>query len=198
MPFIFSNLKSIYNSLVDENESRTVFTFSFNNKDFSCLFIIDIIPYRLILLPLGQTFAIEVQINTDFSASTYIENYKMLVKFLELKYDENNKFSPKKMFEVINNNVCKNNVNPPHYSTVIKAERKCRKIEEEDKIFFCGLRNNSKNDSVSPQNYEKTRIAFGDDIANLFKRKNISTRWTDIKNKENLHEINNYLEKNRF
>lgn len=64
-----------------------------------------------------------------------------------------------------------------------------REIEKPNKIYFCGWKNNIVN-NVTDGNLEKTRSAFGDELAELCKKKNISSRWTDIDKDEEINKIN--------
>lgn len=194
MSFTFTNLPALHNTMNQNNDKRASFTFAYNGKQFSCLFIIDMTPFRLIAVPLGANFAFEILVNRDYTATPYIkEHFNDLMHFLGLKYDPNNKFNPEALFSIINQHIPANNYQKVGYSDTIRAERLCRDVEDADKIYFCGFRHNSANESVSDRNYEKTRIAFGDRIADMLRRENVSTRWTDIVGDENLNEINQYL-----
>lgn len=194
MSFIFTNLKKLYEDMQDKGETRAVFPITYNNKNFSCLFLSDITPYQLIILPIGDiTFAVELSIYSDFSTNKYIENYYQLIKFLEIKFDLNHKFMPEDFFNHINNVIPSAFLQRPTMEQVITASGRCREIEHGEQLFFCGLRRNPKNERVSPKNHEKTRIAFGDKTAKLLKLYNISTCWTDDENKRNLSELNKFL-----
>lgn len=194
MPFVFTGLNKLYADMQTKNEHRAVFSVDYNNRNFSCLFLCDINPYRFIIIPTGDvTFAIELKIGVGFSAKTYIENYRQLVYFLGIKYDPNHTFTPVDFFEHINRKIPSVFLRRPTTEQVITACHKCHEIEHGEQPYFCGLRRNPQGEKVSPKNHEKTRIAFGDRTAILLQQYNISTCWTDDESKRNLAELNKFL-----
>lgn len=196
MRFTFTQLSVLHNNMINNGEFRAKFSFSYNNRNFTCVFLCDIVPYRLIIAYLGQNLAIEMIIDNDYSTPSYLDNilYKRLINLLGIRFDPNHKFTPTTFFEIINNHI-PNYCSLPNYFDVLIAERYCRNIEEADKIYFCGFRANPLTQNVSTKNYEKTLIAFGTDIANTLKKHNLSTRWTHIKNEENIKMLTDYLDK---
>ena len=194
--FYFNELERLHEMMTENNDTRAVFSFTYNSKQLSCIFIIDVNPYMLILAPLGADFAINISINEDFTANTYINNhFRELINFLELKYDPENKFRPLTLFEVINSNIPDDNYQQTNYTTIIRTASLAQDIEEADKIYFCGFRNNGKNETVSNRNYIKTKVAFGKLIADNLRKANVSTRWTSQRNEEDIYLINRYLER---
>ena len=119
-----------------------------------------------------------------------IEDYKELILYLEIKYNPNHTFKPVDLFEALNNKIPKKFQRKPNCSEVVSVASKRRRVEEADKIYFCGWRNNSTGYNVSEMNIEKTRIAFGDKIAAMCKLKNVSSCWTNISSDEYLKKIN--------
>lgn len=196
MAFKFTNLSALHNNMIINSETRAKFSFTYNKRSFSCVFICDTVPYILIIAYLGHDFAVELNINNDYSTPSYLENslYKQLIELLGIKFDPNNKFTPTTFFDIIDNNIPEK-YEKINYYDVLLAERIIRDIEEADKIYFLGFRNNPSNQSVTPKNYEKTILAFGTKIANSLKQHNISTRWTPYKNEENLRELNDYIDR---
>lgn len=194
MSFIFTGLKSLYVDMQIKKEYRAIFSVDYKKRNFSCLFLCDISPYRFIIIPTGDaTFAIELQIGADFSTKSYIENYHQLVHFLGITYDPNHKFLPTDFFVYINKKVPSTFSNRPSLEQVLAASNRCHEIERGDQLHFCGLRRNPQGEKVSPKNYEKTRLAFGDRTAKLLRKYNVSTCWTDDESKKNLAEINKFL-----
>lgn len=47
--FEFTALKLLHKDMIAKGEERATFPFEFNGKIFSCIFLTDIIPYRLYL-----------------------------------------------------------------------------------------------------------------------------------------------------
>lgn len=196
MAFKFTNLSALHNNMIIDNETRAKFSFTYNKRSFSCVFICDTVPYILIIAYLGHNFAVELPIDKDYSTPSYLDNnlYKQLIELLGIKFDPNNKFMPTTFFDIINNNIPEK-YEKSNYYDVLFTERIIRDIEQADKIYFLGFRNNPSNQSVSPKNYEKTSLAFGTKIANSLKRHNLSTRWTPKKSEENLKELNDFLDR---
>ena len=116
---------------------------------------------RLYLSTLGKNpIVFEIEIDKKYCAKTYIEDYKELILYLEIKYDPNHTFKPVDLFEALNNKIPKKFQRKPNCSEVVSVASKRRRVEEADKIYFCGWRNNPTGDNVSEMNIEKTRIAF--------------------------------------
>lgn len=47
--FEFTGLRTLHKDMMKKGEERATFPFEFNEKTFSCIFLTDIIPYRLYL-----------------------------------------------------------------------------------------------------------------------------------------------------
>lgn len=177
--------------MMKKDESRDLFPFSYNGKNFSCIFVTDITPIRLYLTTLGNApITFELEINKNYCTSPYLDDYKLLVAYLDIKYDPNYKFKPVDFFEALNRKIPRVFMNAPSYKEVIQVASLKRNIEEADKIYFCVWRSNPLGSSVREKNLEKTRSAFGDQIADMCKQKNISSRWTDIDSEEDLARLN--------
>lgn len=188
------NLENLYNSMKTENQTRVAFPFEYNERGFSCLFLVDILPYRLHVSSLGnRPFIIEFELNEQFEIKENMNNedYINLVRYLNLRYNPENRFRPKFFLERLNLGIPIHTRNP-NYSEVL---RNSRNIEENEKIYFCGwLDNKKRNYNVSPKNLYKTKIAFGDKYFEICRKNNISSRWTNVKNEERINEINNILD----
>lgn len=188
--FKFTALESLHNNMKLNDMERVIFQFRYNEKGFSCIFITDILPYRLYLSTLGdKPTTFELKINNKYETSSYMEEYNKLIEYLEIKYDPNHKFKPNDFFRSLNSKIPENCNNKPNYKDVILIAASHREIEEPNKIYFCGWKNNIVR-NVTDGNLEKTRSAFGDELAELCKKKNISSRWTDIDKDEEINKIN--------
>lgn len=192
--FEFTGLRTIHQDMKSKKEARTTFPFVYNGKNFSCIFITDITPFRLYLTTLGLApMVFELEIEYGYKVKCYIDDYLKLIDYLEIKYDPNHKFVPVDFFEALNRNIPTNFIRRPNYTETLKIAAKRRIIEEIDKIFFCGWYANPEGRRVRPENLEKTRSAFGDEKANLCLKNNISSRWTDIEAEENLRKLNELM-----
>lgn len=189
--FEFSGLRNLHRDMLSVSETRAVFPFEYNEKSFSCIFIVDIKPYRLYLTTLGENPMIfELEIEKGYKVKSYLDEYNKLVAYLDLKYDPNHKFIPNDFFEALNNKIPNKFTRKPNYKEVIMTASARRTIEEINKIYFCGWYTNPIGKKVRVENLEKTRSAFGDEKAKICFDNNISSCWTDIETDENLRRIN--------
>lgn len=192
--FEFTGLRTLHKDMMTKKEERATFPFEFKGKAFSCIFLTDIIPYRLYLTTLGlHPMVFELEIERGYKAKCFIDDYKSLIEYLEIRYDPTHKFVPGDFFEALNKRIPKEFMRRPDYKHIIKIASKKRKIEEETKIYFCGWRRNAPEQNVTEKNLEKTRSAFGDTKAELCKRKNISSCWTDCACEEELKKMNDIV-----
>ncbi len=188
--FEFSGLRILHKNMKQKKEKRAIFPFDYNGKNFSCIFLTDILPYRLYLTTLGiNPEVFELEIKKGYRVKCYMEGYKKLVTYLELEYDPNHKFAPIDFFKALNRKIPKEFQRKPNYTDVIRAASKRRNIEEASKIYFCGWKRNPIGKTVSDKNYEKTKSAFGEEKAEMSKSKNISSCWTDIQDEENIKKL---------
>lgn len=189
--FEFTGLRVLHQDMSNKSEDRVVFPFEYNGKGFSCIFLVDVIPYRLYLTTLGtKPEVFELEIKKGYKVSGYLKDYNKLVAYLDLKYDPNHIFKPKDFFEVLNKKVPAKFSKRPKYTEVLNIAADVRKIEERDKIYFCGWYKNPAGRKVRPENLEKTKSAFGDEKAQVCSEKNISSCWTDVAKSEDLTKLN--------
>jgi hypothetical protein len=192
--FEFTGLKILHRDMQVKKEDRAIFTLQYNGKSFNCILLTDIIPYRLYFTTLGSVPKVfEFEIEKGYKVKCYIDGYKMLIEYLDIKYDPKHKFLPFDFFKAINNKIPKEFKAHPDYKETLMVIAKRRKIEEEEKIYFCGWRRNAIGQNVSEKNYEKTRSAFGDEKALMSKRKNISSCWTDRDGDEELKRLSEII-----
>jgi hypothetical protein len=192
--FEFTGLKILHKDMMKKGEDRVTFPFEFNGKTFSCIFLTDIIPYRLYLTTLGlYPVVFELEIAKGYKAKCFIDDYKKLVDYLKIKYDPTHKFGPLEFFEVLNKRIPKKFTVRPDYKDTLKIASKRRKIEEEAKVYFCGWRRNAEGKNVREENLEKTRSAFGSAKAEMCKIKNISSCWTACAREEELKKLNDII-----
>ncbi len=192
--FKFTGLKILHQDMREIGETRAIFQFDYNEKAFSCIFLVDIIPFRLYLTTLGATPVVfELEIERGYMANTYLADYNKLTAYLELKYDPNHKFKPIDFFEALNRKIPVKFTGRPDYKDVLIIASKRRNVEEINKIYFCGWYSNPIGKTVRPENLEKTRSAFGDEKADICMKNNISSCWTDIAVGENLEKIDEII-----
>lgn len=176
----------IIKSEMDMREiTRAAFNFNINEKPFSCIFIIDITPFRFYLTTLGnEPYVIEFEVSNNFEINPILskEDYTALIRYLEIKYNPDNKFSTIKFLNDINAILPTVIINNPHYTDILKTVSKTREVEESNKIYFMGWKKLHDGQNVSPQNAEKTLSVFGEKIAKLSVSSGISSCWTDQPN----------------
>ena len=180
-------LKPLYISMRQQNIDRCRFSFQFRKTVFDVLFFIDEKPFQLIFGAKGKNFYFErnvtegFQINTGFDPKTYSK----LCEVLGLKYDPNNPFSPKYLFEEFNNRV-PDNISIRNVPTTSQISQYRDIKEEADKIYFWRWTfHDGKKSNVKPKNLDKTRALLGYEAYETCKKRNISSCWTDDPAKEN-------------
>ncbi|MGG7073721.1 DUF6037 family protein [Campylobacter sp. 9BO] len=191
--FKFTALQNLHRDMKVQNETRTIFSFEFNKRPFSCIFLTDIVPYELYLTSLGDSpFVIKLEIKNGYVVENFIDNYKDLVRYLGIKFDPNYTFKPVDFFKALNNNIPRVFMGRPDYKDILRTVSAKKDIEDVNKIYFCGWKQNNIR-YVTKQNIEKTRAVFGDQQAELCKSRNISSCWTDKAKDEDLSKINKKL-----
>lgn len=188
--FEFTALRVLHKDMMARGESRAVFPFEYNRKAFSCIFLVDITPFRLYLTTLGESPLIfELEIEIGYKVKSYIDDYNLLIAYLGLKYDPKHKFIPNDFFEALNRKIPNKFNKKPDYREVLITASRRRDIEEINKVYFCGWYTNPTGRRVRSENLEKTRSAFGDKKAKMCSDKNISSCWTDIETDEKLKKL---------
>lgn len=195
MAFNLSGLSVLHKDMISKNETRSVFPFEIKNRGFSCIFITDTSPYYLLICALGkEPFSMEFEVDKYYNTNPFLgNNYSLLLGYLQLDGATTHQYLPKGFFYDFNLKIPLSFQRSPNYRDVLLIARKHRDIDEADKIYFCGWHTNPKGKYVTPANYDKTKFAFGDEVAERSKRSNISSKWTNEVAKENLIELNHLL-----
>lgn len=189
--FEFTGLRTLHEDMKENNEISASFNFNYNNRGFACIFLGDVKPMILYLCTVGEAREVfEIAIDENYMTDTYIDDYKRLIEYLNLKFDPDHKFKPVDFFEVLNRNIPNNFQTAANYSSILSVSSATRDIEEENKIYFLAWRDNPIGNHVTELNLEKTRLAFGDKIAKISKKINKSSRWTDKQGLENMEAFN--------
>lgn len=174
-------LESLYRSMRAQSIERYSFQFLRNHARFDVLFFTDVAPFELLFGCVKTRLAFTIQVKPGFIISPKIDpiSYRTLCDILQLRRNPANPFRTTDFFEEFNRAIPlyadKRHVPPPHKIAVYK-----RHVEEADKIYFCGWRDNSqRQENATESNLQKTRELLGYSIYEFCKRKNISSRWTD-------------------
>ncbi len=186
----FTNLRVLHADMLKQNETRAVFSFESNEKRFSCIFLSDIFPYRLYLSAFNITPVVfEFDKNYHVISRINPEDYSEFLKYFDLQDGPDRKFIPEEFLNALNSHIPLTFKEKPNYWNVLNIVSKQRKLEESNKIFFRGWYKNTRK-LVKAENLEKTRSAFGDERAEMCRKYNMSSRWTDTPEDEDLSRLN--------
>lgn len=191
-------LKPLYSSMKQQNIDRCRFTFQFRGTFFDVIFFIDEEPYKLIFGAKRKNFYFERIVNAGFNIDTRFdpETYSELCKVLNLKYDPDNPFSPRYLFEEFNNNIPQN-ISKKDIPATYQIAPYVNIKEDAHKIYFWYWKfHDGVTSNASPENLEKTQQLLGDKAFINCKKKNVSSCWTDdpaLDNKD-IEEFNNIYE----
>jgi len=195
--FQFTNLDQLHVDMAQKEIYRTTFPFQFKGNGLSCIFITNTIPYRLYITTLGNApFSILLMIDDEYRTSEYLgDNYSKLLRYLGIKYTEDatKRFRPSALLQHLDNNIPSICNNQPRYNDILAITSLQHDIEEADKRYFCGWHTNPPNKNVRANNLIKTRLAFGDEYAEMSMKHNISSRWTYEQCDEDLTKLNHNL-----
>lgn len=183
---ILNGLKNLYGSMKAQEINRYKFIFTYNNINFDVFFFIDEQPhFKLAFGVMIYNFYFELPVKKGFCIDAYLDNYtyNRLVEILQLKPSEDGPYKISYFFEQFNKNIpnkAKKQLEVKPYDIA----KYINDVEEADKIYFCGwLDNNKREYQVQDTNLEKTRKWLSYKAYVMCKEKNISSKWTDEKEK---------------
>jgi len=183
MAVVLDGLRPLYKSMRTQGLERQRFPYSHGVANFDVFFFIDSQPFELLFGAHGHNLAFSFKVLNGFvvqDSNLSKEDYSELCRILDLTYDPNNKFSPASFLSSFNEKI-PTTAKPDHVPQAHETVRFRRDVAEADKKYFCGWRNNNiQKDRVTPENLAKTLELLGKSIYEMCKRRNISTRWTDI------------------
>lgn len=176
-----TGLAALFKEMKRDGELRSKIEYRNGKVTFDVLFLIDETPFSLMFGAKGNNVSFEFKVGPGFTVTPIIPNevYRALCRALGLTFDRENPFRISRFLEDFSANV------PNLLGTKTKAKpqdvaRHRRHVEESDKIYFCGWRDNTKrSENVTPKNLQKTRELLGEAIYLSCKARNISTCWTD-------------------
>ncbi|NJM76831.1 MAG: hypothetical protein HC852_14870 [Acaryochloridaceae cyanobacterium RU_4_10] len=181
---ILDGFKPLYKYMLSQNIQRCKFPYIHNQLNFDVFFLIDDQPFLLMFGARGVNLYFEKEVRNGFTIDTYLgEKYSQLCDALGIVYNPNNPFSPNKFFLEFNSKIprqiSKKQMAKPHDIAFTSKKIKTEKIEEIDKIYFMGWRNNNlQREQVSKENLEKTRKWLSYEAYLRCLKKNISSKWT--------------------
>jgi len=178
--FTLDNLKPLYAEMRNHGLGRCHFPYRNGRGNFDVFFFTDESPFVLLFGAKGKNLAFEVDVLPGFKIDTYLsaETLNILRKALGLDGGSGPPFKPSEFFNDFNLKLAQaknlfQKVEPQSIGMY-------RKVEEQDKVYFWGWRDNEVHgDHVTDANLKKTRLLLGYAAYTRSKEKNISTRWTD-------------------
>ncbi|USK36476.1 DUF6037 family protein (plasmid) [Bacillus sp. F19] len=183
-----TGLKPLYSSMIELNLKRTKFSVIINNAVFEFIYFIDSLPHSLAIGVRNNNLYYEIEVKNGFRINPYLgEKYAQIYKILGLSPKGSSPFSPSKFYVEINKRIptSTSSTNIPKTSDIAPFRRN---VEEPDKIYFYGWRDNTtRKENVSAENLKKTRQWLGIEAYEMCKKHNISSCWTAEKSKEKLY-----------
>lgn len=179
-----SSLKSLHDSMKAESLESTKFIYSVR-KDvvFDVFFNVLVSPYELIFGLKGiEPKVIFINVFPGYKVNTMLdsEQYKLLANILKINGASFKPFSFKTFLENFSRSI-PSKAQKHLYHELTKYLTSRNDIDEAQKIYFLGFKNNASGHKVSDKNYKKNCLAFNHMIANNLKDRNISTCWTSNK-----------------
>lgn len=194
-----NGLKNLYGQMKKLELERIKFDFSYAKVDFDVIFMIDVRPFVLMFGVKRENIYFEVEVHQGFSIIPFIDElvFPKLLALFCFEGNGNEVFKAFHFFEAFNKSIpgaisCDSVVYPS-----LMAQYK-KDVEESEKIYFCGWIDHDLNMKLNPNynrfvqdaNLVKTRKWLGEKAYLRCRKGNISSRWTDNKDKEILDKIN--------
>ena len=152
--------------------------FEYNKKRFSCLFEINVVPYRLVMTTLGahpQSFWFDIASGYLLIPRLSDEEMMQLIRYLELKPSSNHRFTIEHLMLAFDRQA-RVYVIEPNRST---HDSKDKKNSDDEKRYFCGWKNHKIN-HVTEENLDKTERYMGMKMREHCEENNISSCWCDV------------------
>lgn len=189
------NLAIMVSNIKRQNVKSNIFPVRYNNYDFSCILLLQDYGCTLLITTLGENpDTISIDFNDKFETPSILnyDEYLVIANYLGFTGKNGKVFHPNAFFNEFDSHI------DPRFRKEATNKQRTRaigravSIKEEDKIFFCGWKNNGTSGNVSDRNYQKTRKLVGDSVARKLRNLNISSKWTNNEEKENLRKLNQY------
>ena len=181
MGLVIEQLRPLYSDMRQQGVERIHFPYRHGRVVFDVYFFVDEKPFSLLFGAKAHNVVFELAVRQGFEVDTSMSkpDYRALCKALGLEFDPANPFSPRAFLESFSKavpaKVPPGGVAKPH--DVLQYRRD---VEEEDKVYFCGWRDNTiRGDKVTEHNLHKTKRILGQKAYEICKRKNLSSCWTD-------------------
>lgn len=173
-------LALLHQDMATQGIIKQRFDFRFRTLQFSVVYIAEHFPHNLLFGCFSHDLFFVLEVKSNYEVAVYLgDSYKPLVDALKLRYNPDNRFSPRIFFEEFCQAIPVR-ANVYNIPTMTEVAALSRDIDEADKIHFCGwLPHDGIKTNVSAANLQKTRRLCGVDAHDVCSKHNISSRWTD-------------------
>lgn len=176
VPYQFKQLRDLYRDMKKQGKTKEKYTFSINRVEFEAIFVINKVPFELLVGTIGYDIAFVLEVRPVFQTEMPMDKYYEILSVLQLRGASHN-FTVYSFLDRLDRAAppfCSSHIIEPHeVARYYKSE-----TSEDKKIYFFGWNDHIK-DKKQAQNFKKTRERLGDDVADFCQRNNISSRWTD-------------------
>jgi hypothetical protein len=179
-PLRLARLASFRRQMLAQSATRAMFRYRTRKAELEVAYIIDVDPNVLLIGVTGVTpFAFEVEVDRRGQVIPFLApgDLGALLDALGVERGPERRFSVRGFFEYLDSRV------PEHAGPVDAPQpdfvaRFWDDVEEADKVYFVGWRNNPVGAHVTAENLAKTERLIGRGAREACARLNISSCWT--------------------
>ncbi|WP_257014593.1 DUF6037 family protein [Variovorax sp. YR752] len=180
MGVILNGLGPLVQQMRQRGLQRIRWPYRHSRVSFDVFLFTDEMPWCLLFGAKAYNFAFSVPVHRGYDADPGLAqaDYRRLCEVLGLKFDPNNKFSPKAFLEEFGRALPATLPNQAEVRPQDVAPYR-KDVEESERVYFCGWKDNTlRGESVSQANLHKTRQLLGVAAYERCRDKNISSRWS--------------------
>lgn len=177
-------LRRLHTAMRANGDYKAHFQLTHNGIDFDCLFLVDVMPYELVLAAISHPdVALLLLVHPGYTIEPeFGEDYKPLATLFDRGPQTFHPFNPTQFLRDIDRAI-PGQYRQPTPAMIIQTYR--HHVEHGDRPYFIGWRDNDlRGDQVSDANLAKTERCFGPAIRTLCQRTNQSSCRTHIAAKE--------------
>lgn len=188
------NLELMYHDMQHRGDIASSFNVTHNRHGFRCIFIADEIEKTLFLSSTGENaFTITFNISDTFEFNSRLNNtdYTKLVRYLNIKYDPINKFSPATFIAELDTHFPDHVVERPTPRERARTVSRAKNVPDGE-VYFKGWIKWTKK-GVRPENVDKTKSIVGGYQAERIRKANISSCWSPNPEDEDLAKLDAWI-----
>lgn len=174
-------LKRLHLSMRRAGTERARFQIHHAPLTFDCLFLTDIAPYEFVLAAIGHPSLVFVfAVERGYCIQTAFDNalYRALADALRAGRHSGNALVPSAFLAQIDAAIPADVRHTQPVTTADVLRLYCQRIEHPDKPYFAGWLRNPAGKRVRPENLDKTKLCYGQQVRDACDRQNISSCWT--------------------